>query len=85
MCGIGWFATFPKNIVDPELEKKKGFRAKLYNGNTAKCLDGSGSGIYYSQGYGTGIDKIVVAFEGENELCLGDSTDDVIKCALDRV
>ncbi len=31
--------------------------------NEAKCLDGSSPGFYYSKGFGSGVDKMVIYFE----------------------
>lgn len=37
---------------------------KAYNENGAKCLDGSMPAFYYRPGYGSGINKFQLFFEG---------------------
>lgn len=79
-CGIANCATYPIYIVDPYIDKYRLFSRKLHDPATtgAMCLDGSPSGMYYSKGYGDGVNKTIIFFDGGG-WCYGYSPETVLK------
>jgi len=66
VCGVSSCAALPTNIIDPSKEKRRPFQLKLHNINetNARCLDGTPAGIYYSKGFGDGLNKTIMHFQG---------------------
>ncbi len=64
-CGIASCSTVPTNLIDPELDDKRPFQQVLHDINStgAMCLDGSPAGLYYSKGFGSGLNKTVIFFQ----------------------
>jgi len=50
----------------------------------ASCLDGTPAGLYYSKGYGSGMNKTIIHFQGGG-WCFGYDKDTVARdCGLNR-
>jgi hypothetical protein len=65
-CGIANCATIPVFLVDSSKDQYILFSRKLHDiqSTGAMCLDGSPAGMYYSKGYGDGVNKTIIFFDG---------------------
>ena len=83
-CGLAACATYPVNIVDPENEPNRKFQLVLHDTKSgAMCLDGSPSGMYYSKGFGSGMNKTIIYFQGGG-WCAGLDKDSVALDCINR-
>lgn len=77
-CGIASCASYPVTIIDSSKEKRRPFQRHLYNiaETGAVCLDGTPGGLYYSKGFGDGMNKTIIHFNGGG-WCYGMDKDSV--------
>lgn len=72
-------------MLDPWLETHRDFQRHLHNiaDTGAICLDGTPGGLYYSKGFGDGVNKTIVHFNGGG-WCYGLDKDSVANDCFSR-
>jgi hypothetical protein len=65
-CGIAACATFPTNLIDPENDYERDFSRHLHDVEKtgSMCLDGTPGAVYFSKGFGDGMNKTIIHFAG---------------------
>ena len=82
-CGIAEEPLIPYAVSDPAKEPKRPYRRVLLDNVQTKCLDGTQGAIYQSKGFGDGLNKMIINFQG-GAWCMGETYEETMEDCYQR-